>query len=62
MKQKNNSGDNGTDGQKTKHKGESQQSRQPGASSVSKKGNGKHSKDDSGGSGEQDTKKQANSI
>jgi len=42
MKQENNSGSKGSDGTTTKNKGESQQSNQKGAESVSKKGAGKH--------------------
>ena len=59
---KNNVGSKGTDGSTTKNKGESQQSQQKGAKSVSKKGSGKHLKDDSGGAAKNTTKKQQNSI
>jgi len=62
MKQKNNAGSEGSDGAKTKNKGESQAANQPGAIGVSKKGSGKHTKDESGGAAENSTKKQANSI
>ena len=62
MKQKNNTGSKGNDGTTTKHKGESQQSQQKGAESVSNKGSGKHSKDESGGAEKNTTKKQQNSI
>lgn len=62
MSSKNNSGDQGNDGTKTKHKGESQQSHQKGAKSVSKKDTGKHTKDESHGAEENTTKKQQNSI
>jgi hypothetical protein len=62
MKQKNNNGSQGQDGTATKHKGESQQTQHKGAPSVSKKGNGKHSKDESGGAQKNSTKKQSNSI
>ena len=67
MSSKNNSGNQGIDGTKTKHKGESQQSRQAGATTVSKKGSGKHFKDQSGDQAHttdsgKDTKKQGNSI
>lgn len=62
MKIKNNSERVSVDGKPKNHKGESQQSAQKGARSVSKKGNGKHSKDESGGSRKNTTKKQQNSI
>jgi len=62
MKQKDNSGSQGTDGTRTKNKGESQQSQQQGAISVSKKGAGKHSKDESQASKKNTTKKQGNSM
>jgi hypothetical protein len=62
MKQKDNSGSKGNDGTTTAHKGESQQSHQKGAESVSNKSAGKHSKDDSGGGAKNTTKKQENSI
>lgn len=68
MSKQSNSGSQGTDGTKTNHKGESQQSEQKGAPSVSKKGSGKHFKDQSGSEAqratdpENTTKKQQNSI
>jgi hypothetical protein len=62
MKQKNNSGSQGIDGTAAKHKGESQQSQQQGTTSVSKKGNARHTKDESGGARKNTTKKQGNSI
>jgi hypothetical protein len=62
MTNKNNSANKGTDGSATKNKGESQQSQQKGAPSVSKKNAGKHTKDESGGAEHNTTKKQQNSI
>ena len=56
MKQKNNTGSI------TKNKGESQQSQQKGAQSVSNKNSGMHSKDESGGAAKNTTKKQGNSV
>ncbi len=61
MSTKTNSGSEGIDGSKTKAKGESQQSKQKGAKSVSGK-DMKHTKDESGGAKEHTTKKQQNSI
>jgi len=62
MSTKTNSASEGIDGTKTNEKGESQQSKQKGAKSVSGK-NMKHTKDQSGaGSPENTTKKQQNSI
>ncbi len=61
MSTKTNSGSEGIDGSKTKEKGESQQSKQKGAKSVSGK-DMKHTKDESGGAKENTTKKQQNSI
>ncbi|MEX8548812.1 MAG: hypothetical protein V5804_14545 [Mucilaginibacter sp.] len=62
MSTKTNVADQGTDGTKTKHKGESQQSQQKGAPSVSKK-ESKHKKDDSDGESSKNVeKKQQNSI
>jgi hypothetical protein len=61
MSTKTNSGSEGIDGSKTKAKGESQQSKQKGAKSVSGK-DMKHTKDESGGAKENTTKKQQNSI
>jgi hypothetical protein len=48
MSKKANSGSRGIDDSQTTHKGESQQSKQQGAPSVSKKSKGKHTKDESG--------------
>ncbi|MDB5250119.1 MAG: hypothetical protein JWQ40_4513 [Segetibacter sp.] len=62
MSNKDHSGSQGNDGTKTKNKGESQQSHQKGATSVSKKNTGKHTKDESGGAAHNTTKKQENSI
>ncbi|HEX8358294.1 MAG TPA: hypothetical protein VF610_12805 [Segetibacter sp.] len=62
MSSKNHSGSQGNDGTQTKNKGESQQSHQKGAPSVSKKDTGKHTKDESGGAEHNTTKKQQNSI
>jgi hypothetical protein len=57
-----NAGSEGIDGTETKHKGESQQSHQKGATSVRDKNKGKHTKDKSHGVDENSTKKQSNSI
>jgi hypothetical protein len=62
MSKKANSGSRGIDDSQTTHKGESQQSKQQGAPSVSKKSKGKHTKDESGGAQKNTTKKQGNSI
>jgi hypothetical protein len=62
MSTKTNIGEQGIDGTKTKHKGESQQSHQKGAPSVSHKDAGKHLKDESGGAAKNTTKKQQNGI
>ena len=59
---KNHSGNKGNDESTTKNKGESQQSQQKGAKSVSKNDTGKHTKDESGGAAHNSTKKQQNSI
>ncbi|GEO10306.1 hypothetical protein [Segetibacter aerophilus] len=59
---KDHSGSKGNDGTTTKNKGESQQSHQKGAKSVSKHDTGKHTKDESGGAAHNTTKKQENSI
>ena len=59
---KDHSGNKGNDGTTTRHKGESQQSHQKGAESVSKQDTGKHTKDESGGAEHNTTKKGANSI
>jgi hypothetical protein len=61
-KNQQNSGSKGIDGTTTKHKGESQQSHQKGAPSVSDKSKGKHTKDESGGADHNTTKKGANNI
>lgn len=61
MSKKTNSGNKGTDGTTTNEKGESQQSKQKGATTVSGKKN-KHTKDESGGAEKNKTKKQQNSI
>ena len=57
-----NAGREGIDGSETKHKGESQQSHQKGAESVSKQDKGRHTKDKSHGVDENSTKKGANSV
>ena len=62
MSNKDNVGSQGNDGSTTKNKGESQQSHQKGAESVSKQDTGKHKKDESDGAEKNTTKKQANSI
>jgi len=62
MSSKNHSGSKGNDGATTRNKGESQQSHQKGAKSVSKKDTGKHTKDESHGAEHNTTKKQKNSI
>jgi hypothetical protein len=59
---KDHSGEGGNDKTKTKNKGESQQSHQKGAPSVSHQDTGKHTKDKSHGADENSTKKGANSI
>ncbi|MBE7171332.1 MAG: hypothetical protein INR73_12120 [Williamsia sp.] len=61
-KTKDHAGQGGNDGTQTKHKGESQQSHQKGAGSVSKQDTGKHTKDKSGGADENSTKKGSNNI
>jgi len=61
-KNKQNSGSKGIDGTTTKHKGESQQSHQQSATTVSDSSKGKHTKDQSGGADHNTTKKQQNSI
>jgi hypothetical protein len=61
-KHQQNSGSKGIDGTATKNKGESQQSHQKGAPSVSKKTLPRHTKDESGGADHNTTKKGANSI
>ena len=62
MSNKDHSANQGNDGTTTKNKGESQQSHQKGAKSVSQKDTGKHKKDDSDGDVKNTTKKQQNSI
>lgn len=63
MSNKTNVSDQGTDGTRTKHKGESQQSHQKGAPSVSQRTAGHHRKDESNGSsGKGSEKKGPNSI
>ena len=59
---KGNAGREGIDGSETKNKGESQQSHQKGAASVSKQDKGKHTKDKSHGADSNSTKKGANSV
>jgi hypothetical protein len=58
---KSNSGVRGTNAT-SKHKGESEPSRQKGAASISNKNKEKHKKDDSDGAEKNTTKKQQNSI
>jgi hypothetical protein len=62
MSNKDNAGSKGNDGTTTKNKGESQQSHQKGAKSVSANNKGKHKKDESDGAEHNTTKKQSNSI
>jgi hypothetical protein len=62
MNKKDHSGTKGNDGSTTRHKGESTTSKQKGAASVAKNDTGKHTKDESGGSKKNTTKKQGNSI
>lgn len=62
MANKEHAADKGLDGTTTKHKGESQQSHQKGASSVSKQDTGKHKKDESDGADRNTTKKGANAV
>jgi hypothetical protein len=62
MSNKDNTADRGNDGSTTENKGESQQSHQKGAKSVSKRDTGKHKKDESDGAEHNTTKKQENSI
>ena len=52
----------GNDRTASKNKGESQQSQQKGAFSLSNKGSGAHQKDESHGAEQNTTKKQGNSI
>jgi hypothetical protein len=68
MSKKSNSKNEGIDGTNPENKGDSMQSQQKGAPSVSKKGSGKHFKDNSGSAAikstkqENTSKKQQNSI
>lgn len=64
MAAKKNTASEGIDDTKTKEKGESQQSKQKGASTVSNKKSkeSKHQKDNSSGAGKNTTKKQSNSV
>ena len=63
MQQKDSSNGKTADGVKAKNKGESMQSNQKGAASVSKKGDGRHRKDDSDtGAKKNTTKKQSNNV
>jgi hypothetical protein len=62
MSKKEHMANEGLDGSTTKHKGESQQSHQKGAESVSKQDTGKHKKDESDGADKNTTKKGANSV
>lgn len=62
MSTKDNVANQGKDGSQTKNNGESQQSKQKGASSVSSKDAGRHKKDESDGADKNTTKKQGNSI
>ena len=62
MSNKDHVANEGSDGTETKNKGESQQSHQKGAPSVSKTDTGKHKKDESDGADKNTTKKQSNSI
>lgn len=48
MSNKSNSGNESVDGTKPRNKGDQEKSKQKGAPSVSKKGSGKHFKDESG--------------
>ena len=59
---KDHSGSRGNDDSTTRHKGESQQSNQKGARSVSTQNTGKHTKDESHGADRNTTKKGGNSI
>jgi len=61
MSKKENAGNKGIDGTVTKHKGESQQSRQQCSQSVGSN-KGKHKKDQSDGADKNTTKKLSNSI
>jgi hypothetical protein len=59
---KDHSGFRGNDGSETRHKGESRQSQQANAPSVSKRDSGRHTKDESQGAKKNTTKKGPNSI
>jgi hypothetical protein len=61
-KSKNNVASKDINDKPTKNKGESEQSHQKGAKSVSSKGSGKHKADESDGAAKNTTKKQQNSI
>jgi hypothetical protein len=62
MSNKEHAADKGLDGTTTKNKGESQQSHQKGAPSVSKQDTGKHKKDESDGADHNTTKKGSNAV
>ncbi len=62
MSSKDNVANQGKDRSTTKNKGESQQSHQKGAKSVSNQDTGKHKRDESDGADKNTTKKQGNSI
>ena len=68
MPNKSNSKNQGIDGSTPRNKGDMMESKQAGAPTVSKKGSGKHFKDNSGSAAikstdpENTTKKQGNSI
>jgi|GEM_PF-5825155 len=59
---KDNSGRQSNDGGETRNKGERQHSRQAHAPGVSKRDQGRHTKDESEGSKQNTTKKGSNSI
>lgn len=59
---KTNTGTRGADGENTRHKGESRESQQKGAESVSHKGSGRHRKDESEGASRNTTKKGGNNV
>ena len=61
-RKKTHSGERGHDGSKTKNKGEGEESKQKGATSVSHDKAGTRRKDESHGADENTTKKQSNSI
>jgi hypothetical protein len=62
MNNKDHAGSKGNGGTETKHKGESGQSKQKGAESISQQAAGKHRKDESDGAEKATTKKGSNSI